>query len=70
MTLDQLELIRKLIRGKDDSTAFVAAKAVLVEGANQAEIARQLGVTISTVNSGVMRYKKVDEEIKKLYLQS
>ncbi len=70
MTLDQLETIRELIRGKTDSTAFLAAKAVLVDGANQADIARQLDVAASTVNSGVTRYKNAHEKIKKAYLFS
>jgi len=72
MTLEQLALLVKLLRGDINSLAVKSAILVLVDGLSQADAARQLStdtkvVKTNTVNNGVKRYSKAHEEIKKAY---
>jgi transposase len=67
MTLEQLELIVKFLRGDINSLAVKSAKLVLVDGLSQADAARQLGAKTNTVNNGVKRYSDAHQEIKKVY---
>ncbi|MGC0153588.1 TrfB-related DNA-binding protein [Chromobacterium vaccinii] len=67
MTKDQFNALVKLMRGKPDSPANLAARAVLVGGASQADAMRQFGVTRSTVGDAVRRYAEVHELLQKVY---
>jgi transposase len=67
MTLEQLTLLVKFLRGDMNGLAVKAAKLVLIDGLSQADAARQLGTRTNTVNNGVKRYSKANEEIKKVY---
>ena len=67
MTLEQLELLVKFLRGDMNSLAVKSAKLVLVDGLSQADTARLLGTKANTVNNGVQRYSKANEEVKKVY---
>jgi len=72
MTLEQLSLLVKFLRGDMSSLAVKSAKLVLVDGLSQADAARQLStatkvVKTNTVNNGVKRYREAHKEIKKAY---
>lgn len=67
MTLEQLTLIVKFLRGDINSLAVQSAKLVLVDGLSQTEAARQLKTKTNTVNNGVKRYSEAHQEIKKVY---
>lgn len=69
MNTEQISLIRKLIRGKEDSIAYLAAKAVLVDGKSQTLASQELNAKISAVQNGVSRYKAIDEQIRIAYAQ-
>ena len=70
MTLEQLTLLVKFLRGDINSLSVQSAKLVLVDGLSQADAARKLStdtktVKTNTVNNGVKRYREAHEEIKR-----
>ena len=67
MTLDELELINKVIRGKPDSIAYLAAKMVLVERVSQTKACELLNAKPAAVQNGVTRYSDWDLAIRKAY---
>ncbi|PSU31731.1 hypothetical protein [Photobacterium lutimaris] len=67
MTIDELELINKIIRGQRESIAYKAAKLVLVEGRSQTEATVILNAKKSAIQNGVTRYSNWDAEIKNAY---
>lgn len=67
MTLEQLEIIGRLIRANKKSVSYLSAKLVLVDGVGQAEVGRTLGVQPNAVNNGVQRYKKIYEELNLVF---
>jgi transposase len=67
MTLEQLELLVKILRGDINSLAVKSAKLVLVDGLSQTEAATKLATKTNTVNNGVKRYSEAHEAIKKVY---
>lgn len=67
MTNDQFDALVKLMRGKPDSPANKAARAVLVAGITQADAMRQFGVTRSTVGDAVRRYAEAHGLLQKVY---
>ena len=67
MTLDELKLINKAIRGKPDSIAYQAAKLVLVDMLSQTEACKVLNAKTSAVQNGVTRYSSWDLAIRDAY---
>lgn len=67
MTNDQFDALVKLMRGKPDSLANQAARAVLVGSLSQAEAMRQYGVTRSTVGDAVRRYADAHALLQRAY---
>lgn len=67
MTNDQFDALVKLMRGKPDTPANMAARAVLVGRISQADAMRQFGVTRSTVGDAVRRYADAHELLQKVY---
>jgi hypothetical protein len=67
MTLEQLEIIGRLVRANKKSVSYLSAKFVLVDGVGQAEVSRTLGVKPNAVNNGVQRYKKIYEELSLVF---
>ncbi|MBO2558990.1 hypothetical protein [Shewanella algae] len=67
MTQEELDLIKRIIRGQSESLAYRAAQLVLVEGRSQTEAERYLNTSAQAVQNGVTRYSKWNNEIKKAY---
>lgn len=67
MTAEQFSVLTLLLRGTPDSPANKAARAVLVDGATQADAMRATGATRSTVGDAVKRYRAADEAIRQAY---
>lgn len=66
-TIEQLDLIRRLIRGTEDSVAFLAAKQVLVDNKSRKEAQEILGATAHAVASGDRRYRAIYKEIIEVF---
>jgi hypothetical protein len=63
----QFDVLVALLRGRTDTPANIAARAVLVDGHTQAEAMRLTGATRSTVADAVKRYSDADAEIRSSY---
>ena len=66
MTLEQFEVIAKLLRSKEP--VKTAVRLVLVDGMTKAEAAREAGVSPASCNNSVVRYQAADMEIKLAYV--
>jgi len=67
VTLEQLEVIKKLIRGSEDSIAYTSAKLVLVDKKSRKEVAVLLGAKAHAVASGVRRYTGIYNAIREAF---
>lgn len=67
MIHQQFDVLVALLRGRTDTPANIAARAVLVDGHTQAEATRLTGATRSTVADAVKRYSDADAEIRSSY---
>jgi DNA-directed RNA polymerase specialized sigma24 family protein len=70
MTEAQFDVLTKLMRGRADSAANLAARAVLVEGVTPAEAAQVLGLTRMHVWNAVRRYRDAHEAVLAAYRTS
>lgn len=67
MKNEQFDALVKLMRGKPDSAANQAARAVLVDGMTQADAMRQFNATRSTISDAVKRYSEAHDLLLKVY---
>lgn len=67
MKLDQYEAIVKLLRGKSESPANIAAKKVLVHGVKTGDAIQESGIQRDSVYKAIKRYSSAHERIVKVF---
>lgn len=65
MTLDQFEVIAKLIRSREP--VKTAAKFVLVDGMSNIDAATEMELSAQSVSNTVSRFRAAHEEIRRAY---
>lgn len=65
MTGAEFDVLARLTRGREPARA--AARLVLVEGAKQADAAREFGMTASALGNSVRRYRAFDALVREAY---
>lgn len=67
MSNDEFDALIKLMRGKPETMANKAARAVLVEGVSNSEAMERYGVARTTVSNTVTRYRVANALIRQAY---
>ena len=67
MSSEQYSVLVKLMRGKAESPACIAARRVLVDGLSQADVMRETGASRSTVHLTVKRYAEAYDLARKAF---